>query len=34
MDDLQTMIDKAEESYKLFRKTGRCKESKLVKRKL
>lgn len=28
------MIDKAEESYKLFRKTGRCKESKMVKRKL
>jgi hypothetical protein len=28
------MIDKAEESYKLFSKTGRCKESKLVKQKL
>lgn len=34
MEDLQAMITKAEESYKLFRKTGRSKESKLVKQKL
>lgn len=34
MDDLQSMIDKAEESYRLFRKTGRGKEAKVVKQKL
>ncbi len=34
MDDLQAMIDKAEESYRLFKKTGRGKEAKLVKSKL
>jgi hypothetical protein len=28
------MIDKAEESYKLFKKTGRLKEAKLIKEKL
>ena len=28
------MIDKAEESYRLFKKTGRGKEAKLVKQKL
>lgn len=28
------MIDKAEESYKLFKKTGRIKEAKLIKEKL
>lgn len=28
------MIDKAEESYKLFRKTGRNKEAKMIKDKL
>jgi hypothetical protein len=28
------MIDKAEESYKLFKKTGRIKEAKLIKSKL
>lgn len=28
------MIDKAEESYKLFKKTGRIKEAKLIKTKL
>lgn len=34
MDDLQQMIDKAEESYRLFRKTGRGKEAKIVRQKL
>jgi hypothetical protein len=34
MDDLQTMIDRAEESYRLFKKTGRGKEAKVVKQKL
>jgi hypothetical protein len=28
------MIDKAEESYRLFKKTGRIKESRLIKKKL
>lgn len=28
------MIDRAEESYKLFKKTGRIKEAKLIKEKL
>ena len=28
------MIDKAEESYRLFKKTGRVKESKMIKAKL
>ena len=31
---MQEMIDKAEESYKLFKKTGRIKEAKLIKSKL
>ena len=31
MDDLHEMIDKAEESYRLFKRTGRGKEAKLVK---
>jgi tetratricopeptide (TPR) repeat protein len=31
VDDIQEMIDKAEESYKLFKKTGRIKEAKLIK---
>lgn len=34
VDDIQEMIEKAEESYKLFRKTGRIKEAKLIKSKL
>jgi hypothetical protein len=34
MDDLQAMIDRAEESYRLFKKTGRGKEAKVVKQKL
>ena len=34
MDDIQDMIDKAEESYKLFKKAGRIKEAKLIKEKL
>jgi hypothetical protein len=34
LEDLQGMIDKAEESYRLFKKTGRGKEAKLVKQKL
>lgn len=34
MDDLQAMIDKAEESYRLFRRTGRGKEAKMVRQKL
>ena len=34
IDDIQEMIDKAEESYKLFKKTGRVKEAKLIKKKL
>lgn len=34
MDDLQLMIDRAEESYRLFKKTGRGKEAKVVKQKL
>lgn len=34
LDDIQEMIDKAEESYKLFKKTGRIKEAKLIKEKL
>jgi len=34
VDDIQDMIDKAEESYKLFKKTGRIKEAKLIKEKL
>lgn len=28
------MIDKAEESYKLFKKTGRISEAKMIKKKL
>lgn len=28
------MIDKAEESYKLFKRTGRIKEAKVIKSKL
>ena len=28
------MIDKAEESYRLFKKTGRISEAKLIKQKL
>lgn len=28
------MIDRAEESYKLFKKTGRIKEAKMIKEKL
>lgn len=31
MEDLQEMIDKAEESYRLFKKTGRGKEAKIVR---
>jgi hypothetical protein len=31
VDDIQEMIDKAEESYKLFKKTGRVKEAKMIK---
>ena len=34
MDDLQSMIDRAEESYRLFKKTGRGKEAKVVRQKL
>jgi hypothetical protein len=34
MDDLQAMIDRAEESYRLFKKTGRGKEAKVVRQKL
>jgi hypothetical protein len=34
IDDVQEMIDKAEESYKLFKKTGRIKEAKMIKAKL
>jgi hypothetical protein len=34
LEDLQGMIDKAEESYRLFKKTGRGKEAKMVKQKL
>ena len=34
LEDLQVMIDKAEESYRLFKKTGRGKEAKMVKEKL
>lgn len=34
VDDIQEMIDKAEESYRLFKKTGRIKEAKLIKEKL
>lgn len=34
LDDIQEMIDKAEESYKLFKKAGRIKEAKLIKKKL
>lgn len=34
MDDIQEMIDKAEESYRLFKKTGRIKEAKQIKEKL
>lgn len=34
MDDLQAMINRAEESYRLFKKTGRGKEAKVVKQKL
>ena len=34
MDDLQSMIDKAEESYRLYRRTGRGKEAKMVRMKL
>ena len=28
------MIDKAEESYKLFKKAGRIKEAKMIKKKI
>lgn len=31
MIDLNEMIEKAEESYKIFRRTGRGKEAKVVK---
>lgn len=31
MDDIQEMINKAEESYRLFKKTGRIKEAKQIK---
>lgn len=34
VDDIQEMIDKAEESYRLFKRTGRIKEAKLIKAKL
>jgi Fe2+ transport system protein B len=34
LDDIQEMIDKAEESYKLFKKTGRISEAKMIKKKL
>ena len=34
LDDIQEMIEKAEESYKLFKKTGRIKEAKLIKKQL
>ena len=34
IDDIQDMINKAEESYKLFKKTGRIKEAKIIKSKL
>jgi hypothetical protein len=34
VDDVQDMINKAEESYKLFKKTGRIKEAKMIKAKL
>mmetsp|Transcript_40280 Transcript_40280/g.29696 ORF Transcript_40280/g.29696 Transcript_40280/m.29696 type:complete len:171 (+) Transcript_40280:804-1316(+) len=34
MDDIQEMIDKAEESYKLFKKTGRSQEAKEIKERL
>jgi hypothetical protein len=34
LEDLQGMIDKAEESFRLFKKTGRGKEAKMVKQKL
>jgi NurA-like 5'-3' nuclease len=34
IDDVQEMIDRAEESYKLFKKTGRIKEAKMIKEKL
>ena len=31
---MQDMIDKAQESYRLFKKTGRIKEAKLIKKRL
>ena len=31
LDDIQEMIDKAEESYKLFKKTVRTNEAKMIK---
>ena len=34
IDDVQEMIDKAEESYRLFKKTGRIKEAKIIKKRL
>jgi tetratricopeptide (TPR) repeat protein len=34
MEDLQEMIEKAEESYRLFKKTGRGKDAKAIKQKL
>ena len=34
MEDVQEMIDKAEESYRLLKKTGRVKEAKQIKRRL
>jgi len=34
IDDIQEMIDKAEESYKLFKKTGRLSEAKEIKDRL
>ena len=34
IDDIQEMIDKAEESYRLFKKTGRVKEAKEMKIKV
>lgn len=34
LQDVQEMIEKAEDNYKLFKKTGRIKEAKMIREKL
>jgi len=34
VDDLQEIIDRGQESYRLFKKTGRIKEARMMKKKI